>query len=189
MTIGNLMPRITPLPLESLPKELAAAIARGRETRMLSSTIPVQIWAHRPEIATAWLATIEAMHCRGVLPERLRELVRLKIAGITTCKACQVARKSDAVTEEDVACLDWNHPRFSPQEQAALHYAELFAADYFAIDDALYAELERHFSTAEIVELNMFAALMLAGGRMTYVQQGYPEEASLVASPTRGRLP
>ena len=40
----------------------------------------------------------------------------------------------------------------------------------------MYAQLEAQFTTPEIVELNMFAALMLAGGRMTYVQRGYPEE-------------
>lgn len=169
------MPLIEPVPLECLSPELAEAVARGRETRMLSSTLPVQIWAHRPNVALAWLSTIEAMHVDGVLDPRIRELVRLKIANITTCKACKVARKSDAVSEEDIACLSWDHPRFSPAEQAALRYAELFAGDYFAIDETIYAELEQHYSTEQIVELNLFAALMLAGGRMTYVQRGYPE--------------
>lgn len=170
------MPMIKPVPIEALPDELATAVARGRETRMLSSTLPVQIWAHRPKAALAWLGTIEAMHVEGVLDPRLRELVRLKIASITRCQACQVARKSDEVSEADIACLNWDDPRFSPAEQAALHYAELFAADYFAIDAAIYEALERHFTTEQIVELNMFAALMLAGGRMTYVQRGYPED-------------
>ena len=170
------MPLIAPVPLDALPPDLAEAVARGRASRMLSSTLPVQIWAHRPKVALAWLSTIEAMHEDGLLDARLRELVRLKIASITNCRACQVARKSDAVSEEDIACLSWDDPRFTPAEQAALRYAELFAGDYFAIDEDVYAELERHFSTAEIVELNLFAALMLAGGRMTYVQRGYPED-------------
>ena len=170
------MPLIAPVPLDALPPDLAEAVARGRASRMLSSTLPVQIWAHRPKVALAWLSTIEAMHEEGLLDARLRELVRLKIASITNCRACQVARKSDAVSEEDIACLSWDDPRFTPAEQAALRYAELFAGDYFAIDEDVYAELERHFSTAEIVELNLFAALMLAGGRMTYVQRGYPED-------------
>ena len=170
------MPLIAPVPLDALPPDLAEAVARGRASRMLSSTLPVQIWAHRPKVALAWLSTIEAMHEDGLLDARLRELVRLKIASITNCRACQVARKSDAVSEEDIACLSWDDPRFTPAEQAALSYAELFAGDYFAIDEDVYSELERHFSTAEIVELNLFAALMLAGGRMTYVQRGYPED-------------
>lgn len=167
------MTRLPLLPLAAFPPGLAAAIERGRASRMLSSTVPVQVWAHRPEVAEAWLGALEAMHLRGVLPGRLKELVRLKIASITTCKACQLARKDDAVSEEDIACLAHDDPRFSPAEQAALQYAMLFAADYMAIGDALFDTLKLHFSTPEIVELNMFCALMLAGGRMTYVQQAY----------------
>ena len=171
------MTRLPTVPLEDLAPPLAAALARGRASRMLSSTVPVQVWAHRPEAAQAWLAALEAIHLRGLLPGRLRELVRLKIASITTCKACQLARKDDAVSDEDIACLSADDARFSPAEQAALRYAELFAADYMAIGDALFDTLKLHFSIPEIVELNMFCALMLAGGRMTYVQQAYEGDA------------
>jgi AhpD family alkylhydroperoxidase len=177
------MPRVNPVPIESLPPALASLVKKGRANRMLSSTIPVQIWAHRPNVAVAWLNTLEEMHLRSCLPERLRELVRLRIANITTCEACMVARKSDTVTEEDLACLAADHPRFAPAERAALRYAELFAGDYFAIDEALFAALEDHFSTEQIVELNLYCALMLAGGRMTYVQRGY-EDAAVAADTT-----
>ena len=175
------MARLVPVALEALAPPLAAMVERGRRNRMLSSTIPVQIWAHRPNVAAAWLSALEEMHLRSCLPERLRELVRLRIAAITTCQACLVARKSDSVTEEDLACLSSDHPRFSDAERAALRYAELFAGDYFAIDEALFETLAEHFSTEQIVELNLYSALMLAGGRMTYVQRAY-EEA--VAVPT-----
>jgi alkylhydroperoxidase family enzyme len=176
------MPRIAPVPLESLPPALASLIEKGRANRMLSSAIPVQIWAHRPHVAAAWLGVLEEMHLRSCLPERLRELVRLRIAGITTCQACMVARKSDTVTEEDLACLSAEHPRFTAAERAALRYAELFAGDYFAIDEAVFARLAEYFATEQIVELNLYCALMLAGGRMTYVQRGY--EDAPVAVPT-----
>jgi len=169
------MPRVVPVRLDALAPPLAAMVERGRHNRMLSSTIPVQIWAHRPAVAAAWLSALEEMHLRSCLPERLRELVRLRIAAITTCQACLVARKSDTVTEEDLACLSSDHPRFTGAERAALRYAELFAGDYFAIDETLFETLAEHFSTEQIVELNLYSALMLAGGRMTYVQRGYEE--------------
>jgi alkylhydroperoxidase family enzyme len=180
------MPRVAPIPLESLPPALAAMIEKGRANRMLSSTIPVQIWAHRPGVAAAWLSALEEMHLRGCLPERLRELVRLRIAAITTCQACMVARKSDTVTEEDLACLSAEHPRFTAAERAALRYAELFAGDYFAIDEALFAKLAEYFDTEQIVELNLYCALMLAGGRMTYVQRGYEEAPVAVPAKASG---
>ena len=117
------MPRLVPIDLDALAPPLAAMIEKGRRNRMLSSTIPVQIWAHRPGIAAAWLSALEEMHLRSSLPERLRELVRLRIAAITTCQACMVARKSDTVTEEDLACLSSDHPRFTDAERAALRSA------------------------------------------------------------------
>jgi alkylhydroperoxidase family enzyme len=180
------MPRVAPVPVEALPSALATLIEKGRANRMLSSTIPVQIWAHRPAVAAAWLSALEEMHLRSCLPERLRELVRLRIASITTCEACMVARKSDTVTEQDLACLSAEHSRFTAAERAALRYAELFAGDYFAIDEALFTRLAQHFTTEQVVELNLYCALMLAGGRMTYVQRGYEEAPAAVPSTASG---
>lgn len=172
------MARLPLVPLPDLPPALRDALERGRSTGMLSTPVPVQVWAHRPEVALAWLQALEAMHSRGMLDERLRELVRLRVAAITTCRACRLARKTDAVSDDEVACLASESDRFSERERAALRYAELFAGDYLDIDEALYRRLEQSFSVAEIVELNMFCALMLAGGRMTHVQQAYEESDS-----------
>lgn len=159
--------------VEDFPAGLAGAVARGVKNGMLSSTLPMQVWAHRPALAEAWLATLDQLHNHGILDDRLRELVRLRIASFTTCQACQVARKSGEVSEVDVACLSSDDARFSPAECVALRYAELFAADPLAIDEGIFASLGEHFSTAEVVELNMFCALMLAGGRMTQAQRAY----------------
>jgi alkylhydroperoxidase family enzyme len=161
------------VPLSEFPPPLAQAVERGVQTRMLSSTLPIQVWAHRPAVAEAWLATLDQLHNHGLLDGRLRELVRLRISAFTTCRVCQVARKSDDVSAGDVACLASDDARFSPREQAALRYAELFAADPLAIDDGTFAELARHFTTPETVELNLYCALMLAGGRMTQAQRAY----------------
>lgn len=156
-----------------MPAALQDAVERGQRSRMLSSITPVQVWAHRPAVALAWLNLMESLHADSLLDERLRELVRLKIASITTCKACQLARKSDTVTEEDIACMASDSEHFAPAEQAALRYAELFASDYMAIDDSHFARLGEFFSTAQVAELGLYCALMLAGGRMTLVQQAY----------------
>ena len=88
---------MSPLPLDSLADPLRASIARGTATRMLFNTLPVQIWARRPAAANAWLGTMAEIHERGGLPDRLRELGRLKSAPIPMCSGCQIARKSDPV--------------------------------------------------------------------------------------------
>lgn len=169
------MPRVEPLPLAEIEPSLAAAIERSRASGVLSSTIPLQLWAHRPATASHWLDTLNSFYSGSLLDERLRELVRLKIASITQCEACQLARKSDTVDDQDIACLSSDSSHFAADIRAALAFAELFAADYTAIGDAEFLELKRHFSTAAIIELNMFCALMLAGGRMTYVLRGYED--------------
>ena len=170
--------RLPLVPLADFPAQLREAVRRGVETRMLSSTVPVQVWAHRPQAALAWLALLDQFHSHGVLDGRLRELVRLRIASITQCQACQLARKSDRVDAQDLEALNCQQigsTHFSPAERAALAYAELSAADAHAVGEGHFAALAEHFSTAETVELQMFCALMLAGGRMTLVQQAYQE--------------
>lgn len=170
------MPRVEPLPLEEVEPALASAIERARSSGVLSSTIPLQLWAHRPVTASHWLETLSSFYSESLLDERLRELVRLKIASITRCDTCQLARKSKTVDETDIACLSSDSDHFPPDIRAALAFAELFASDYMAIGDAEYDELKRHFSTEAIIELNMFCALMLAGGRLTYVLRGYEDD-------------
>jgi len=170
--------RLPLVPRSAFPAPLAEAVQRGVETRLLSSTVPVQVWAHRPQAAVAWLALLDQLHNHGLLDARLRELVRLRIASITQCQACQLARKTDTVDALDIEALNCQRPdseHFTPAERAALTYAQLFATDAHAVDEQHFAALAAHFSTAEIVELQMFCALMLAGGRMTLVQQAYEE--------------
>lgn len=167
------MSRITPLPLHLLPESLAVILQGGLDSGMLSTSTPVQVWAHRPAMAEAWLELLELFHSQSLLTDRLRELMRLKIASITSCTVCQTARKTDDVTEEDITCLGSHSDHFAPREQAALQFAELFASDYMSVGEVHFNALGKFFSVAQIVEINMFCALMLAGGRMTYVQQAY----------------
>ncbi len=54
--------------------------------------------------------------------------------------------------------------RFTPQQKAALKYTSMLVWDPEGVDDALWAELRRHFSDAQIVELGSFVAV-------TYGQQ------------------
>lgn len=179
------MARLPLVPLDDFPAALADAVARAKGTRVLSSTVPVQVWAHRPQAALAWLALLDQFYSHGLLDERLRELVRLRIASITTCQVCLLARKSDRVDAADMAalsCAAIDSPQFlsqfTPRERAALRYAETFAADPHAVTEAHLAALADVFNIAETVELQMFCALMMAGGQMTLVQQAYADAAA-----------
>lgn len=177
------MPAISPLPLDALPAELREQIAGRVAGRTLSSTLPVQIWARRPDAATAWVRLLATLNEGALLDERIREMVRLRIAAFTQCRTCQTGRKSDTVTEDEIACLSPDDERFSPRERAALRYADLFCGDWVAVGDDTYLGLAEYFSVEEVVELQMFSAMMLAGGRLAFVQRAWVND---VAPPVLG---
>lgn len=170
------MPAIEPVPFDQLDPDLRAEVEARVAGRTLSSTVPVQVWAHRPAAATAWVRLLAELQERSSLDERLRELVRLRIAAFTKCRTCQAGRKSDLVTEEDIACLAPDDPRFTERERAALRYADLFVSDWFSIDDTTYVELGEHFPLEQVVELQMLCAMMLAGGRLAHVQRAWGDD-------------
>jgi alkylhydroperoxidase family enzyme len=183
------MPAIEPVPLDQLDPTLRREVDARVAGRTLSSTVPVQVWAHRPAAATAWVRLLAELQERSGLDERLRELVRLRIAAFTQCRTCQAARKSDLVTEEDIACLTPEDERFSDRERLALRYADLFAADWFAIDDSTYRGLAEFFTLEEVVELQMLCALMLAGGRLALVQRAWADDPAPPALTTTSPTP
>ena len=56
--------------------------------------------------------------------------------------------------------LAWHDSKlFSPMERAALEYAERITTTGQKVDDALFAELKKHFTEAEIVELTAAIAM------------------------------
>lgn len=63
-------------------------------------------------------------------------------------------READGGDEKLLAVPGWRDSRlFSAAERAALDYAEHMTVTDRRVDDALFAELQRHFSEAQIVEL------------------------------------
>ncbi|MGH7389553.1 MAG: carboxymuconolactone decarboxylase family protein [Candidatus Rokuibacteriota bacterium] len=74
------------------------------------------------------------------------------------------------LTEVKIAALDnLDSDLFSPRERAALEFAGRMATDHLEVDDGVFAELRRHFSEAEIVELGVSTALFVGFGRFNAV--------------------
>ena len=113
-----------------------------------------------------------ALKLNRALPERLVELVRLRVAFFNQCRSCMAIRYADAVADglsEDLVCsLEKPHEaeNLSAAEKSAIRFGELMATDHRAIGDAIYADLRRHFSEAQIVELGMTAAFFVGFGRL-----------------------
>ena len=57
----------------------------------------------------------------------------------------------------------------SPRERAAVRFAEKLAVDHHKVDDALWADMTRHFSQAEIIELVAHTTLFIGFGRFNEI--------------------
>jgi len=108
---------------------------------------------------------------QSILPVRVRELARMRIAQINDCAICQQWRKTagtaDAMTEADFAHVsDWpTYPGYSERERLAIEYAERFALDHRAIDDYFFERLHAEYTDAEILDLTVCIGAWLALGR------------------------
>lgn len=147
------------------------------------------IFAHRPEQAAASANLYEALYATGTLSERLKEMLRLRIAFHNQCRTCMAVRYSTEVTDEGLVCSlekPTEAPDLTDAERAALRFADLFATDHLAIDDAVYDGLREHFDEGELVELGMLCAYTVGFGRLAatwHVIDNLPE--SFTAAPVR----
>src|SRR6516165_8636458 len=118
----------------------------------------------RSEVGTAWVECWNKVLYKGVLPHKLKEMCRIKISVAHQCGYCSTVRsnvaKAEGLTEDIVNDLfGYASKRFSAREKAALHYADLSKQGEHAIDkDQVYADLAKHFTDEEIIELGLFCA-------------------------------
>lgn len=79
------------------------------------------------------------------------------------------ARHAGATEAKIAAIDDESSDLLTARERAAIRFADKLAVDHRKVDDALWAELRRHFSEAEIIELVMHATLYIGFGRFNEV--------------------
>ncbi len=74
------------------------------------------------------------------------------------------------MTEEKIAEIPHYRAseKLSAREKAAIRYAEVLAGDHRSADRALFEELERHFTKAEIIDLGMRIMTFIGYGRLIY---------------------
>lgn len=134
-----------------------------------------------PALQEAMERFIATLKAERRLPERLIELVRLRIAFHNQCRPCMSIRYGSAVedglTESLVCSLERPHEAegMSPAEREAVLFADRFASDHLSIDGAQLARLAEHFTPDEIRELGMHCAFFTGFGRMGAVFDGDEE--------------
>jgi AhpD family alkylhydroperoxidase len=162
--------RIAKLAPEQWDQRLVSAIQPDNLTDLEQGL--TRYFAHCPEQALGLMGFGGALKRNRTLPDRLVELVRLRVAFFNQCRSCMAIRYSDAVADgvtEGLVC-SLERPQeaenLSAAEKVAIRYGELMATDHLAIDDAMYDQLREHFSEAQIVELGMTVAFFVGFGRL-----------------------
>jgi AhpD family alkylhydroperoxidase len=164
------MSRITKIEPKEWDAELRALVRPESATPLEQGLM--RMFAHRPPLAKGLTAFAGALKAHRTLSERLVEIVRLRVAFHNQCRSCMAIRYRDAVDDgvtEDLVCSlekPSEAPDLSAAEKAALAYADAFATDHLAVNDATFARLREHFSEAQIVELGMTIAFFVGFGRL-----------------------
>jgi len=162
--------RLKMVPVEQFDPELRDLVAADERTPLELGLLRVH--ARRPSHAKAIVGLHAALWTDRLLPDRLLELVRLRIAFFNQCRSCMAIRYpgaiEDGLTEDLVCSLEKpsDAADLSDAEQSAIHYGELLATDHLAIDDDVYDELRQHFSEEQIVELGTYCAFCVGFGRL-----------------------
>ena len=126
----------------------------------------------------------------GLIEPELLELMRLRGANLNACTYCATVRfqpVADAVKprEADLGLVDISGmtkphavaalrdavqtSRLSSREAAAIALVDRIIVDPHTVDDELFAELRRHFSDDEIIELVCASALFTWAGTLNTV--------------------
>jgi uncharacterized peroxidase-related enzyme len=150
--------RIKPLKRDQV-KDLEPVLA-ATESRMGFLPNSQLIMAYKPNLLKAFGQLANAVNGPDVkTPRPLRALVGHMASRSAGCQYC-VAHTADgahhAHVEDRKLAAIWQYktsPLFSEAERAALRFAQSAAAVPNAVTDADFAELKKHFSDEEIVEL------------------------------------
>jgi alkylhydroperoxidase family enzyme len=132
-----------------------------------------RIFGHQPGMANGLGAFAASLKINRTLPERLIELVRLRIAFHNQCRSCMAIRYPDALADgltEDLVCSlekPMEADDLDERERLAIRYGELMATNHLALDDAFHDRLKELFTEPEIVELGLNVAMFVGVGRLS----------------------
>jgi uncharacterized peroxidase-related enzyme len=173
------MARITLIAPESAPpavREIYDTTLRGKPGNVQKAL------AHRPEMLKNFLSFYASVG--RSLDRKLYELIYLRVSFINGCHYCTqhhvASSKRVGLTAEDWASLKaGNFSRYSEKERAALTYSERLTRAPHEITETDFAELKKHFSDPEIVDIHMLAGLANLTNRLTDplgLELEFPEE-------------
>jgi uncharacterized peroxidase-related enzyme len=126
--------------------------------------------AHSPFLARWFLGLVAAVRqpsLGAVSDVRLRNLATIKTSMVNECNYCaahtSIFGEALGLKAQDLAVLKDDSYRtsaaFTEREKAAIAWAEAMTRNTASSDQAVWQNMRRHFSDAEIVEISMACAM------------------------------
>lgn len=141
------------------------------------------IMAWRPELMEAFFGFYATLWTDGVLPMRIKDLARMKIARTVGCRICQNTRfkvaEGHTVEDDYLAIDDIDSGDYTDAERAALRYVEAFCVGAENITDAMVTDLREHFSDEQIVELSILVAIVSGFASINVALNVAPDDEEL----------
>ena len=159
------MPHIAPLQLDAIEDPVLRALVAEAISLGVPDETFAGVIARVPHYAKALLRAMLMSHVQGSVDHRLKEIIRVMLAGIARDPYFSRLRSRNAIGQgltEDligagVARYE-SDPRFSDAEKCALRYAERMYLAPESIDAVFYADMKKHVSEAQLMELGAFIA-------------------------------
>jgi alkylhydroperoxidase family enzyme len=148
------------------------------------------IRAHVPAVLRTFSRTWEATFRDGVCDHDIKELCRLYVSRSVECEYCGDQRSERAgrrggIEAKNLDLLEFEQSHnFDAREKAALGWTRAIVWDASLADDALWSELHKQFSEAELVELGYFIALTL--GQQRWIKTLGLRHSEVLADTTAG---
>lgn len=183
-------PRIGGLPPSRYPWYVRL-ILRMQQRKYGQAFEPARLWGRIPRaflMLTLLYRSID--RADSPLDPGLRSLVQMRISQINGCAFCIDLNSATALerhgSREKLAALaDYEiSPLFSDRERAALAYAEAVTDSARRVDDALFAQLQRHFPDQEIVEMTALIAFQNMSSKFN-AALGVPAQGFCATGPAK----
>ena len=150
-----------PLIEETEHPELAEAIGKIKGARGGRLINIYRLMLHSPALANAWFDLNQAVRYGTEIDGQSREIAVIRVAILNNVDYVQRAHGpayalKEGLTPEQVSAIaDWQSSTlFSAQQRALLAYTDAMTRE-IDVPDSLFAELRKHFSERQAVELSM----------------------------------
>ena len=150
-----------PLIEETEHPELAEAIAKIKGARGGRLINIYRLMLHSPALANAWFDLNQAVRYGTEIDGQSREIAVIRVAILNNVDYVQRAHGpayalKEGLTPEQVSAIaDWQSSTlFSDRQRALLAYTDAMTRE-IDVPDKIFAELRKHFSERQAVELSM----------------------------------